>query len=165
MRRRRFLQTLLAGGTVGIAGCSDLEAEFVGQPETSTGGIARRPGKDATPRSVLPTPPTDLDLTKLRSVGETVGANAGQLATYESDDGTAYEVGVYRMENDSSATKLADRIAEQGRFYGFSVAVRHGVFIIGGGTASGTSERLVSLLVRSDALSRSFITQHDLLAE
>ncbi|WP_435317366.1 hypothetical protein [Haloarchaeobius sp. TZWSO28] len=163
MRRRRLVQAVAAGLTASVAGCSDLEADLRGQTETSNGGIAMEPDDDDPPRAVLPKPPGHLDITELRSTGTSVGANAGQLATYEGED-ARFKVGVFRMENDSQATKLADRITDQGRFYGFEIAARHGVFIIGGGAEAGTREGLVSLLIRSEALSRSYIAEHDLMA-
>ncbi|WP_267642407.1 hypothetical protein [Haloarchaeobius amylolyticus] len=162
MRRRRFVQAATAGLVGSIAGCSALEAELRGQTETAGGGVALEPNEDDPPRAVLPKPPGYLDITELRSTGSSIGANAGQLATY-AGDGDRFRVGVYRMENDSQASKLADRIAEQGRFYGFDVAARHGVFVIGGGAEQGTREGLVALLIRSDALSRSYLAAHDLL--
>ncbi|MCT9095704.1 hypothetical protein [Haloarchaeobius sp. HME9146] len=163
MRRRRLVQAVTAGLAASVAGCSDLEADLRGQTETSNGGVAIEPNDDDPPRAVLPKPPGYLDITELRSTGSSIGANAGQLATYEGD-GDSFQVGVFRMENDSQATKLADRIADQGRFYSFDIAARHGVFVIGGGAETGSRESLVSLLIRSDALSRSYLAEHDLMA-
>ncbi|WP_439025449.1 hypothetical protein [Haloarchaeobius sp. DT45] len=163
MRRRRFVQAVAAALTASVAGCSDLESELRGSTETSNGGVALKPNEDDPPRAVLPKPPGHLDITELRSTGSSVGANAGQLATYEGEE-SRFQVGVFRMENDSQASKLADRIADQGRFYRFDIAARHGVFVIGGGAEAGTREGLVSLLIRSEALSRPYLAEHDLLA-
>ncbi|WP_435335425.1 hypothetical protein [Haloarchaeobius sp. TZWWS8] len=168
MRRRQFVLVALAGMSVALTGCarvrSDLQTRFDGTTATSTGGVAREPADDEPPRSVLPSPPPHLDITGFRRAGQTVGANAGQLATYEAGDGTQYELGALRMETLEAAQRLAARIADQGRFYGFDILVRHGVYLIGGGTEDGSRSRLVALLVRSDALSRAFLAEHDLFS-
>ncbi|WP_435360622.1 hypothetical protein [Haloarchaeobius sp. DFWS5] len=165
MRRRQFGLVLAGALVTSLAGCAELESKLAGNAETSTGGVALTPDDDDTPRSVLPKPTASIELTALRRVGQTVGANAGQLATYETGDGTQYEVGVFRMETEAAAKRLAERIAEQGQFYAFDSLVRQGVFLIGGGTETGSADRLVSLLVRSDALSRAYLTDHDLFAD
>lgn len=161
MRRRRVLR--LAGLTIATAaaGCSELSG---GSGSDTASRIARRPDDDAPPRAVLPSPEGGLEITGLRTTGGAVGANAGQLATYEADDGTAFEVAALRMETDSDASALASRIRDQGRFYRMDVAVRHGVFILAGGTdEADAQDRLLTLLSYSEAVSRSYIAEHDLL--
>jgi hypothetical protein len=161
MRRRRVLRLAGLATVTAVAGCSELSGDSASD---SASGIARRPHKDAPPRAVLPSPEGGLEITGLRSTGGSVGANAGQLATYEADDGITFEVAALRMETESDAIALADRIRDQGRFYGLDVAVRHGVFVIAGGTEDDARDRLLSLLSYSEALSRAFIADNDLLA-
>jgi len=162
MRRRRVLRLAGTAAVTAVAGCSELSG---GSNSEAASGIARRPSKDAPPRAVLPSPKSRLEITGIRTTGSSVGANAGQLATYEADDGTVFEVAALRMETASDATALASRIQDQGRFYGMDVAVRHGVFVITGGTDDDSArDRLLSLLSYSEALSRAFIADNDLLA-
>ncbi|WP_256299067.1 hypothetical protein [Haloarchaeobius salinus] len=162
MRRRRVLRLAGLATATGVAGCSELSG---GSGSDTASVIARRPDDDAPPRAVLPSPEGGLEITGIRTTGGSVGANAGQLATYEADDGTTFEVAALRMETDADATALASRIRDQGRFYGMDVAVRHGVYVVAGGTEdAGTRDRLLTLLSYSEAVSRSYIAEHDLLA-
>jgi hypothetical protein len=162
MRRRRVLRLAGLSTVTAVPGCSELSG---GSRPDAAGGIARRPSKDAPPRAVLPGPEGGLEITGIRSTGGAVGANAGQLATYEAADGTTFEVAALRMETESDATALSSRIQDQGRFYGMDVAVRHGVFVVAGGTDDDDArERLLTLLSYSEALSRAFIADNDLLA-
>ena len=159
MRRRRVLRRAAAVSSLALAGCSELQASS----EDDGGGVARKPDPDDPPRNVLPAPSDGVAIVGLRTTGGSVGANAGQLATYEADDGATFDVAAIRMETESRAADLANRITEQGRFYRMSFAVRHGVYIIAGGLKHGSQERLLWLLSQSSALSRSFVKEHDLL--
>ncbi|MFC4407168.1 hypothetical protein [Haloarchaeobius iranensis] len=161
MQRRRVLRLAGIAAVTAVAGCSELSG---GSSSEAGSGIARRPSKDAPPRAVLPSPEGGLAITGIRTTGGSVGANAGQLATYEADDGTTFEVAALRMETESDAAALASRIRDQGRFYGMDVAVRHGVFVVVGGTDDDARDRLLTLLSYSEALSRAFIADNDLLA-
>ncbi|MFD1644930.1 hypothetical protein [Haloarchaeobius litoreus] len=161
MRRRRVLRLAGLATATGVAGCSELSG---GSGSDTASGIARRPDDDAPPRAVLPSPEGGLEIVGLRTTGGAVGANAGQLATYEADDGTTFEIAALRMETESDATALASRIRDQGRFYGMDVAVRHGVFVVAGGTDDADArDRLLTLLSYSEAVNRAFIAEHDLL--
>ena len=162
MRRRRVLRLTGLATVTAVAGCSELSG---GSGSDTASAIARRPDDDAPPRAVLPSPEGGLEIVGLRTTGGAVGANAGQLATYEATDGTTFEVAALRMETESDATALASRIRNQGRFYGMDVAVRHGVFVVAGGTEDPDAhDRLLTLLSYSEAVNRPYIAEHDLLA-
>lgn len=149
MERRRFLVSLGAGVTMGIAGCSG-----------TSGSAPSAPDSETDPSAVLP--PTPEGMTEIRRTdlppGDT-GAEAGALAEFQAEPGERYYTEVLRWPDEQSAEDGVS--VYTGGERSWTVYVTNGVFSWAGADVGGTEPVLLDVIGTAEGLTRDYAERTD----